>query len=268
MSLHRGTGLIPDDEPVVRQRNDDWPLSGLVGAGRRPLSVSYSGALDRIIDQEQTNSCVGCAFSTAMFLRGQLSTPIRRPSPKVIYDLGRLIDENELFDIGCRPQDAIVMVGKHGIVAEEDWPLFTSDKSLLALSPPGKEWIDTPPDFTVLHQAADAVVTGCFGADGGDIVATLEQALHVRQIPMFAMYVADDYQDVRGTEVYDHPGRVDSTSSHMQAMCGYDEDSFHIVSSWGEGHGNRGIVRIAKSFIASSNCFARKVITQVPTLRR
>lgn len=267
MTLARGTGLLDEDEALVGVENLERPLSSIVG-GPRPALVRYDHLLDQILDQGSTNSCVGCAISTAVYLRGQLSTPVRRPSAKLIYDLARLAyGDTALVDEGCRPADAIRMSSDKGLVAWDEWPLFTEDDSFLILRPTEEtSWIDTPPPFDVFHEAYDARVTGYFRADFGDIVGMLEGALAAGQIPVFGMRMPDDFGEVRG-EVYDAPPGINPAGlpGHMQAICGYDADAFHVVSSWGEWHGDRGIVRVRKSFVADPRwCHSRIVVTSVP----
>jgi hypothetical protein len=174
--------------------------------------------------------------------------------------------------VGCRPIDALDALRRHGLVPRASWPLHTTDPELLAL---GRDragnpvpWINTKPPFDLYHEGADATMTGYFRADTGPIVDLLETALDQQQIPVFGMFMEGNYEDVRGREIYDvpttEPDGEATSSSHMQAICGYDEDSFEIVSSWGEDHGDSGIVRVRKSILASPWCFARMVITSAP----
>lgn len=268
MTHQRGTGLLDEDDELVGRENVEKPLAGLVGIVSRPASIRYDRFLDTILDQGDTNYCVGCAISTAVYLRGQLTTPVQRPSAKLIVDLAQLANGDvELVNAGCRPADAIRMSSDKGLVAWDEWPLFTEDPDLLALRPrEDVPWVNTPPPFDVFHTAYDARVTGYFRADFGDIVGLLEAALAIGQIPVFGMRVAHDYGAIR-TEVYDAPSGVDPAGlpAHMQAICGYDADAFDVVTSWGYGHGNRGIVRIRKSFIADPRwCNSRIVVTSVP----
>lgn len=270
MILVRGTGLLPDDPELVRAENASCPLTVLTGMAKRPKDFDRRGLIDRIIDQGWTNSCVGCAIATAIFLRGQASgKPVRRPSAKLIYDQARLAggDVPELIDWGCRPHDAIEAARRHGLVPEVSWPLFTDDPNMLALAPRGTTWINTKPDFTTYHEAADSVMTGYFRADTGDIIGALEGAIALDYFPVFGMLVEPRFGRVVGDELYDAPGRVEDypgLPGHMQAICGYDEEAFLVVSSWGESHGNRGIVRVAKRFLAGPWSYARMVITSAP----
>lgn len=273
--MARGFGWIPDEATVREADRDSRPLTGLVGGAgtSRPVAISYAGLLDRIIDQQGLNACVGVSLSTCIYLRGRAEgrRSMRRPSAKAIYDVAR---QNALFggpllDIGCRPRDAIEGIAKHGLVAEEEWPLFTDDEELLKLGgAPGvrDRWVNTEPPFDIFHQMFDAAFTGYARADYGDIIGALETALCQRQFPAFGMSTRTDYSHVGPNDVYDvESGAMpNGEPGHMQAICGYDADAFHIVSSWGETHGDGGIVRIAKSFIAGPFCFDRIVVTSVP----
>ncbi len=275
MSLGRGTGLHPDDPLQVASENVTSPVLGSLvrTAAFRPASVDWRHLLDQILDQGDTASCVGCAFSTSIYLRGQVTTPIPRPSAKAIYDVARLYAQRltwplqPMVDVGCRGWEAIAGAGRHGLVPWAAWPLVTEDPELLALRPtPETRWINTPPDFTLFSQAIDLVGTGHFRADTGDIEAALEGALVAKQFPAFGMYVNDDYGRVRGDEIFDVSDLTppEGLPGHMQALCGYDADSFHVVSSWSEEHGNGGIVRVAKRVITSRWAFTRVVVTHSP----
>lgn len=276
MSGTWGTGCIPDPDDMVARENQAQPLAGFVNPGaERPAAVSWAHRLDQILDQGDTNSCVGCAIATAIYLRGQNTVPIPRPSEKAIYDLARGRDQganrDEYDDVGCRPHNAIEAIHLHGLVHREAWPLWTEDPSLTVLKPrPETRWVNVPPDFALFRQAIDARLTGHFRGDFGPIAATLERALYLGQIPVYAQYVRHDYGAVRGDDVYDVPSdeREADLPSHMQAIVGYDEVSFHIASSWGRGHGNEGIVRVAKRVLTSSWSFGRMVITHTPKVVR
>src|SRR3990167_3734272 len=100
-------------------------LVGAVGAVSLPTSVDYSSLLDGVQEQRASSSCVGQAFSTAIYLRANLAGhPIARPSAKAIYDIARLSDQkNVLVDQGSRPRAALDGMLEYGLVAADRWPL-------------------------------------------------------------------------------------------------------------------------------------------------
>ena len=277
MTYHRGMGHIPDPQRFVQAENATRSLAGLVGAGGPSVmpTMRHAHLLDRILDQGGTSSCVGCALSTAVYLRGAfLGYGLRRPSAKGIYDVARLVDRpgGSVFDTGCQPRAAMLGVQEYGMVAEERWPLFApSDEEARAYAPDGTaaSWIDALPPFDVFKEGADALLTGYYRADTGDIVLQLKRALVAGHFPLFAMHVRPDYQDVAGSEVYEASGPPDTgLPSHMQAICGYDEAAVDVVSSWGRGHGTAGIVRVSWDIVASAWSFGRMVVTAVPVTTR
>lgn len=281
-TLGRGMGLLVEDEETAAQAQVARPLHALVGGARpgagttvlRPARVSYASLLtaldDGILDQGETSQCVGCTFSTCAYLRGLVSNHrIPRPSSKLFYDLARLFHgDSELVDEGCLPLDAVDAAAARGLVAMRDWPMLApADDAMRALIPKGKTWIDTPPDLAVYRKAIDARVLGYLRADDGDVVAQLEAALAIGQIPGFGMFVFGDYGDVRG-DVYDFPPNAkadDAEGAHMQPIVGYDEVAFEIATSWGRGHGVNGIVRIAKAALGRRDLvFSRTIVTTAP----
>ncbi len=270
----RGTGLVPDDPVRVVAENRAHPLIFLTGAPQpRPVRLSWRHLLDGILDQRWTNSCVGCAFATAVYLCGQAKQrPVLRPSAKAFYDGARLRGGpvEELIDWGCKPLDAIEAARKNGLVRESSWPLFTDDPELLklAVTKAGKpvDWINAEPPFSLYFEGADAKLTGYYRADTGAIIELLEHALALGEIPVYGQHILDGYGQVTGATLYDTPTLTPPPGlpTHLQAICGYDEEAFEVVSSWGAGHGDRGIVRVRKSVIAGPWAFARMVITSVP----
>lgn len=279
MTFHRGMGHLRDVPSLVAADDAHRHVGALVraaaAAGPPPEAVSWRHLLDLILDQGQSSSCVGCGMATQVLLRtAYLGRPVR-PSEKGIYDVARLVDRpgGPVFDLGCRPGAAMLGMHEHGLAARARWPLTSpSDEEARAMAPDGTaaSWIDALPPFDVFSAGADAQVTGHFRADTGDIVGMLKRALAIGQFPGYAQYVRPDYQDVRGDEIYEvsGPPNRDSDPSHYQTLCGYDQASAHVVSSWGRGHGDGGIVRVSWSVIASSWSFDRLVVTSAPTTIR
>lgn len=263
MTERPGHGLLPDLPHFVRADNVTRPLSGLVGAAPVPVGVDRRQLLDRVLDQGATNACVGCALSTAIYLRGQMQGGVKRPSAKAIYDMARLVDMpgGPLMDVGCRPRAAILGIQEHGLVAWDAWKLPVPGE----FDAPD---IDAQPPFDVFANGADALLTAYYRADSGDVVNALKQAIAMGHFPVFGMYVPPAYYGWAGRDVFKATdgAAVDRTlGAHMQAACGYDDEALHVVSSWGTRHGDSGIVRISWGFIDSAWCFDRLVINTVPT---
>lgn len=260
--MTRGLGLVRDRAEHVDEDNERRHLGGFLGSSNRglPLELSYATWLDRIIDQGGTNSCVGCAISTAVYLRMryQIGRAAVRPSPKGIYDVARLIDRPglPLLDNGCRPRAAIAGAQHNGLVSDDRWPLID-------------ETVNVPPPFDVFAAGVGAILTGHYRADSGDIPWLLRRALSLGHFPVFGMLVPESYAGwVTGDIFNADRGQAPDGLGHMQAICGYGEGYFEVVSSWGYGHGMQGIVRIADDFVASAWAFDRLVITAVPSTLR
>lgn len=233
----RGKGHTPDRHDHVAEDLAVRHVGLLLGArvSDTPDAVDYSTMVD-IPDQGPTESCVGQAFATAIFLLAHLSgIPLPRPSAKAIWDFARLTDDpTTLTNVGCRPRAAIDAVGSYGLVADSRWPLSAAN-------------MNDPPPLDVFRAGLGAKLSAYYRCDGSDVVAQLRSALAQRFIPVFAMDVDDAYERYDGSSVY--AGLTGPLlGSHMQAIVGYTQDAFLVANSWGEGWGRGGFARVAPAF--------------------
>lgn len=252
----KGFGAIPDRlldaEYDARHRH----VAQLVGASPSALpdDVDWSKLLDRIPDQGATSSCVGQAFSTAIYLTGQAqAAPVPRPSASWLYALARYYDTpGVLVDIGSRPRSAVLAALRYGIVAETRAPFDAAR-------------INDAPPFDVDAAAADAMFTGYYRV-AGDVPLLLRMALARGHVPMLSMVVHESFQDLGAGQVYAEPEGTE-LGRHMVCVAGYRPGAFLVVNSWGTGWANGGCGWIADRFIASSYVQDVYVVTAAPLSR-
>lgn len=264
MRLPRGLGWIPDDPVLVAAQQARSPFSVLeeLLPGEPRSTVSYAACmLGGIPDQGGTSSCVGFAFSTALFIIAAIAgTPIPRPSSKLIYDFARAEDRpySRLLDLGSRPVAAANVLTTKGMVADADWAL--------RFMPDGTSNVNQRPYLDVF-QTALAYRLGSYYriSAGGGASAAVRRALDRRLCPVFAMPVDAAYQ--RHTSGIYEGRKGASLGGHMQAFCGYGDGYLEVVTSWGETHGERGIVRIANDYVDSGECTDIITPTLLPALR-
>lgn len=262
--LFRGKGWVPDDAGIVQEQLSEKSGTFLreVRTGLAPV-VNYTSLLDLIPDQGPTSSCVGQAFSTALYLTAKLAGhPIERPSAKAIYDFARMEDQphDAMTDTGSRPFAAVNALNTHGMVANGDWPILFDHEG-------NAKNINTRPPLHIYQNALGAKLDAWYRiAKGPEASTALIGALARGYCPIFAMPVDEAYERWDSEKVYE--GRFQpSLGNHMQAIAGYDNVNrcFLIVSSWGSTHGHQGIVRIGYEYMDSGEPADFIVPTVVPT---
>jgi len=264
VSPRRGLGWLPDDTSRVMLELATSPLDDLIGTPTSPVIdvVDYSKLLDHIPNQGQTSSCVGQAFATSLYLLGKTQgKPIPRPSAKLIYDDARAEDQPyvRLRDYGSRPLAAIRCLVEQGMVPESDWPIvFSKDEDGIEHSN-----INDRPPLGIYQKALGFKVGGYYRIPAGYGAArAVRLALAHGYVPVFAMPVDEEYQNWSGGVYVGRSGV--SLGGHMQSTCGYGDGHILVASSWGEEHGDDGIVMIADSYFESGECTDIIVPTIVP----
>lgn len=253
----RGLGCIPDHASDVADDLRDRHVGLLVGADApttMPLQIDYSPLLGGIPNQGRTNSCVGQALATSIYLRAQIAgSPIARPSAKAIYDIARLVDTpGQLKDVGSRPRAAIQGIQENGLVADERWPL-------------SEENVNELPPLDVFRAALAALLSEYYRIASGVGASTLiRMALSKGFCPTFVMPVDDAYDRYDGRSVY-RSRTGPSLGLHMQAIVGYIDDVLLVAGSWGGGFGLAGYARIANEFFDSGEATDILVPTVVPS---
>lgn len=252
----KGFGAIPDKLADADYDARHRHVAGLVGASPSGLPdvVDWTPLLDRIADQGATSSCVGQAFSTAIYLTGQAqAAPVPRPSAAWSYALARYYDTpGVLVDVGCRPRSCVLAALRYGIVAEARIPFDIARVN------------DAPP-FDADAAAADAMFTGYYRV-AGDVPLLLRMALARGHVPMLSMVVHESFQDLGAGQVYAEPDGTE-LGRHMVCVAGYRAGAFRIVNSWGTGWADGGCGLVADRFIASSYVQDVYVVTAAPLSR-
>lgn len=262
--MSRGLGWLPDDPLDVQLQIGLQHATALVGVGARdiPKTADYRALMDGIPDQKGSSSCVGQALATSCFLTAKFAgQPIPRPSPKALYDFGRLQDDpyGPMKDVGSRPTAVIRCGVDRGLVSEAAWPIiFDADGRPLN--------INDPPPLDIYQDALAAKIGAYYRIAPGPGASLLCRIALARGFfPMFAMPVDDLYIDWSGDAVY--PGRRHaSEGGHMQAFCGYGEGFLLVMTSWGSSHGDAGVVKIDDAYVDSGECTDLIVATVVPRL--
>lgn len=235
----RPLGHIKDDRDFELADLATRHVTALVGVRfSSAANVDHSQRLDAIQDQGPSNSCVGQALATSLYMRGQLSgMPIPRPSALAIYTHARLLDANyqPLSDDGSRPRSAMRGLTEYGVVANERWPLDMAR-------------INDPMPLDVFQHALDSVVTDYYRiASGLGCSALIRTALAKGYIPVAAVPVDQSFEDM-GTGVYDGP-RGPSLGSHMVAFAGSGDGYLRIANSWGRSWGDAGFGSVSDLFV-------------------
>lgn len=249
----RKYGYIPDRQSVVAEDLRTRHIGQLFGASQPfvPASMDWSACLDRVQDQGNANACVGFSLSTAIYMNGRThGVVVRRPSPKAIYDVARLIDSPDvLVDKGCMPNSAMLGVSKYGLVAEKDWSLVDHDVNEL-------------PPLDVFERGIDSILTGWYRIGSGDICAQLRSAIALGHFPIFGMAVDEAYESWEGG-VYERTYR-NVIGRHMQVLVGYRPGAFMVCNSWGDGWSEGGFAWLADAWMASEHVSDIYVVTSVP----
>lgn len=233
MTTH-GLGCIPDHRPDVDEDLRERHVGMLIGAepSTLPTHVDYSHFLGRVPDQLNTNSCVGQAFATSIYLRAQImGEPLPRPSAKAIYDIARLIDTpGELADVGSRPRAALLGMQEYGLVADERWPLTIAN-------------VDEPPPLDVFRAGLAAMLSGYYRIGGGDLATLARIALARGFLPFFAMPTDESFRSYDGSAPWDGL-RGPLLGYHAMTLVGYAPGFLYLANSWGSRWGAAGFGRI------------------------
>jgi hypothetical protein len=260
VNRRRGLGWLPDDPQRVSFELTAAPLEDLIGTPTSPSAerVDFAPLLDKIPNQGHTSSCVGQAFATSLYLLGQTAkTPIPRPSAKLIYDFARAEDQPyvRLGDYGSRPIAAMRCLVEQGMVAEGDWPIVFEEGE--------RSNINDRPPLDIYQRALGYKVGSYYRIRAGyGAAGAVRLALRHGFVPVFAMPVDDAYLDWDGGVYAGRDGK--SLGGHMQSTCGYGDGFILVASSWGEEHGDGGVVQIADSYFDSGEVTDILVPTLVP----
>jgi hypothetical protein len=244
-------GHIEDERDFVLADLATRHVSALVGVRFSAThNVDHSHYLDAVQDQGPSNSCVGQALATSLYMRGQIAgDPIVRPSALAIYTFARMLGQpyTELSDDGSQPRMAMRGLTEYGLVANHRWPLEMAR-------------VNEAPPLDVFQSAMDSVVTDYYriasGLGGSSLIRT---ALAKGYIPVLAIPVDESFEQL-GAGVYAGPQGL-SLGSHMVAVVGSTDGALLLCNSWGPTWSRGGLGFVADLFV---DRYARDIL--VPTV--
>jgi C1A family cysteine protease len=236
-----GTGFIPDPELVQQSIS---PTRVLFGAQRLGVPRAFSLAHHLTIrDQEQTNACVGFAWSYAIKARFAHMNIRIEPSPRYIYTLARMMQadpERRLVDVGSTPHAAAEGVQTYGIVQEHTFP-FASNT------------INDEVPWDILNASTAFVLRGIYRltSTGDARLFDLKQSISRGYPVFFGTFMQETLNQSGNFPIF--PDGND-TGGHALCVVGYDGDVFEVANSWGRSFGDKGFCRVDGSFLTHALC--------------
>lgn len=227
------TGCVPDLVDHVVEDLLERPLVGSVPADL-PRELDVSALRARVYDQGGSESCVGQAFATSLYVLAQRQgAPIAEPSAKAIWDLARLVDTpNHLENVGCRFRAALVGMQEYGLVAATRWPLTDEN-------------YNAKPPLDVFEAADGSTLRDWYRFAAGVGSATLARvAMAKGHVPVFSMPVDLPFALISDGTIYEGMTE-DERGKHAMALVGYGDGYLLISNSWGRGWGVNGVGRIS-----------------------
>jgi hypothetical protein len=274
-----GTGHIPD--PVAdAARARERPITRLAGVS--PYDVPDRGSLARFAvgpawDQGPSQSCVWQASCRAMFLRGRaefeqgIGPGITVPSVMQAWTLAQWklqelqdvpIEKRIATNQGSSVHAGNLALRESGIVSEARWPF---DVSLLAPNANGDVILNYPLDVDI--AAADALLTGDYGASSVDYPTVARAAMQALHFPVQAMDLDASFFDLRGPEVeYRGPQGRPVVGRHMMLACEWRPGWIRYLNSWGSNWGDNGTVWISDDYTSSFQAMDGAVFTAAPPI--
>lgn len=234
-------------------------------AGLPVTSTKMVPLVDVILDQP-AQTCVGhgvagCAYvreaaerAQAMVEKGASDEDAVRqvladggrvyPSPTFIYSNACAFGHYDGVD-GSRPIDAYAALAEFGYCGLDAWP---DDLEHLGTRADGQAQCRLPSD-EAFRLAADQRTLLSYRIENGWAIEQQARQAIDRWCPMsLALQVDDSYMRNAG-ELWIPRGPV--LGGHYVYAVGYDQEAVITVSSYGRGHGEDGLVRVAWSAFAS-----------------
>ncbi len=199
-----------------------------------PEACDWRHLADLVLDQARSQSCVWHSVAMALYLRGRLEFGIgigpQIPLPSVMQPwvlaqwglqktIGMRPEKRMATNVGSNLAAGLHEIHRFGIVSDAAWPL---DPRLAWDAPEPAEALDFDLPLDIDVAAADALLTGDYGASGEDFPLVARAALAVGHFPVQAFDVCDVFaalspsaSEYRGTE-----GRI-VRGRHMMVAVGY-----------------------------------------------
>lgn len=255
----RAKGHIPDGEHASAV--EPFRLTGSARAGvPLPDEVDLTPFVPTVLDQTNTNSCVGHALAIAIFVTfARAGQPLAfMPSPLHGYQLARAMERSvpsvPLRDSGCRPSLGVRSLNEWGIrPMRAPSPLgFNSDCDLSN--------VNDEPVFEDLETSATRILVGQYGivSSGAQCVSDICAALNAGYGTVLSSFVDLAFERLHpGSDVYDLPDRSDAGGGlHYLTVVGFRTVSarkqFLLQSSWGALWANGGRAWVTERFVTQS----------------
>lgn len=254
----RAKGHIPDNDghtvEVFRG------LTGIAAGLTMPDEVDLTPFVPTVLDQTNTNSCVGHATAIGIAVTfARAGQPLGFvPSPHSIYQLARCMERSDpsipLRDFGSRPNLGIRSLNEWGIrPMKAPSPLgFSSDCDLSN--------VNDEPVFEDLELDAKQLLVGQYAITSSgiqavnDVCASLYGGFGV----VLSSFVDLAFERLHpGSDVYDLPDHTDSGGGfHYMTVLAFrtvnGRKQFLLQSSWGQMWGNNGRAWVTDRFVQQS----------------
>lgn len=237
-----GRGYIPDS-PADRARYKSH--RALIGAGTSDATPVDHSASVLIYNQAASQSCTGHAFGGALETRSRILNVPKPPVSKVgVYTVGRWMASRgrvPLVDEGAWPRSVVDGMIEFGAPLDSDWPFDLSK-------------INQTPDLAAF-ESADERRIGVEDAYiiNGDRVKECRRMLSAGYPVAIAVYLNRAFEDHVGESVLGPPNsQSDVLGGHMIYLCGWREDAFKMVNSWGTSWGAGGFAWLGNDFVGSA----------------
>ena len=250
--MRRVGGLLPS--PVDPR---DWPSEDLLGARRKlstPQDASLRSYVDSVLDQGNTESCVGNAVAQAVrvLMRARGTSAAFLPSRLMVYYNSRAVHGGTTSDVGTYMRAALASIQKLGFCSEEVWP-FDESK------------INKKPSWNAYRKGIhNRVVNGYYAIKqkGDARVERVKTAILDKRPIVFGMRIDRAFEQATGSNVIGVP-TGDIIGGHAMCIIGYDAEGVDVVNSWGTSWGDQGYGKLSWDVVAWEKAIDFYVVTMV-----
>jgi Papain family cysteine protease len=226
-------------------------LASASAAAGRPSQ--YLDQVGGVLDQGQTETCVGQAFKRAIDLRAAaLGLSLPSSSALAIRNLALQVEQRldgvsgqPLTDVGCQPSLAVQAIRTYGLPSEAAFPFdpaHTTDKLTLS------ELEDADKRVGVFVRQFRGIT-----ATGSDRIVQVRQALDAGMPVVLAVNGSTpEFQSYQGGGLLTAwtQGRTD----HMVELIDFSDDGlFDLLNSWGPSWGAGGRASVDGPFVQASD---------------
>lgn len=244
------TGYRPD--PIhVKERNEvigARPLRARLGGGAF-LGVANLSQFAPDVMTQASGSCVGHGTASAAYCATHAASAGLSfvPSPKGIYALSRCLERSgadvPLGDYGAMIAD--------GITAIASWGVSPMTPLADRYSDDDPATVNDEPDFLELERDAQTLLVGAhpITSVGEQLVADVMTALSLGfPVVLGVPGGSPAWQRYSGGVLF----VVEAPLDHCVYVLGGDGNTFTIRNSWGPAWGERGNIRVSRTFLEKS----------------